>query len=83
MLGFKRFRHASITIAALSRCLTKPAVMALSHCRTIDANDLVEDLAHAAVVAARHASMAEARKVRCTLAEMRWRWTLKVLWAAA
>src|SRR5450759_4420822 len=24
-----------------------------------------------------------ARKARCVLAEMRWRWTLKVLWAAA
>ena len=47
--------------------------MALSRCRTIDANDLVDDRAHAAAVAARHVSMAEARKARCVLAEMRWR----------
>ena len=46
---------------------------ALSRCRTIDANDLVNDRAHAAAVAARHVSMAEARKARCVLAEMRWR----------
>ena len=47
--------------------------MALSRCRTIDANDLVDDRAHAAAVAERHVSMAEARKARCVLAEMRWR----------
>ena len=37
---------------------------ALSRCRTIDANDLADDRAHAAAVAARHVSVAEARKVR-------------------
>jgi hypothetical protein len=47
--------------------------MALSRCRTIGVNDLADDRAHAVAVAARHVSMAEARKARCVLAEMRWR----------
>ena len=47
--------------------------MALSRCRTKDANDLVDDLVYAAAVAERHVSMAEPRKARCVLAEMRWR----------
>ena len=51
-------------------CVLKTA---LSRCGTIDANDLVDNRAHAAAVAARHVSMAEARKARCVLAEMRWR----------
>ena len=59
------------------------AARALSRCRTIDANDLVDDRAYAAAVAERHVFMAEARKARCVPAEMRWRCTLKVLWAAA
>jgi len=47
--------------------------MALSRCRMMHANDLVDNYAHAAAAAVRHVSMAEARKVRCVLAEMRWR----------
>ena len=46
---------------------------ALSRCGTIDTNDLADDRAYAAAVAARHVSMAEARKTRCVVAEMRWR----------
>ena len=34
---------------------------------------------HAAATTSRHACMAEALKARCVLAEVRWRWTLKVL----
>ena len=34
---------------------------------------------HAAVVTSRHVCMAEARNARCVFAEMKWRWTLKVL----
>src|SRR5450631_4367090 len=37
----------------------------------------------ATATAARHTFIADARKARWVLAEMRWRWTLKVLWAAA
>ena len=36
-------------------------------------------LQHAAATTSRHACMAEALKARCVLAEVRWRWTLKVL----
>src|SRR5580704_10382785 len=34
---------------------------------------------HAAATTSRHACMADALKARCVLAEVRWRWTLKVL----
>jgi hypothetical protein len=34
---------------------------------------------HAAAVTSRHVCMAEARSARCVFAELRWRWTLKVL----
>ena len=34
-------------------------IKALSRCRTIDANDLIDDDAHAAAAVARHVSMAE------------------------
>ena len=37
----------------------------------------------ATATAARHISIADARKARCVLVEMRWRWTLKLLWVAA
>ena len=36
-------------------------------------------LAQAAAVTSRHVCVADARKARCVLAEVRWRWTLKVL----
>jgi hypothetical protein len=38
---------------------------------------------HATVTTSRQVCMAEALKARCVFAEIRWRWTLKVLWAAA
>ena len=34
---------------------------------------------HAAAATSRDVRMAEARNARCVLAEIRWRWTLKVL----
>jgi hypothetical protein len=37
----------------------------------------------AAAVAARHCSIASARKRRSVRREIRWRWRLKVLWTAA
>jgi hypothetical protein len=37
----------------------------------------------AAVTASRHVLIAAARKMRCVEAEVRWRWTLKVLKTAA
>ena len=46
---------------------------ALSRCRVIGAKDLVDDDTHAEAAAARHVSVAEARKARCILAEIRWR----------
>ncbi len=52
---------------ALSRCQGKNATFHdLSGCQ-------------AAATAVRHVSIAVARSVRCVWAEVRWRWTLKVL----
>ena len=36
-------------------------------------------LDYAATTTSRHVCMADARKARCVLAEVRWRWTLKML----
>jgi hypothetical protein len=38
---------------------------------------------HAAATTSRHACMADALKARCVLADVRWRWTVKVLYVAA
>jgi hypothetical protein len=38
---------------------------------------------HAAATTSRHACMADALKTRCILADVRWRWTLKVSYVAA
>jgi hypothetical protein len=37
----------------------------------------------AVATASRHVCIADALKARCVLAEVRWRWTLKVFWVAA
>src|SRR5208337_4122775 len=55
---------------------------ALSHYGTVDTAIPTCFSAHAAETTSRHVSMADALKARCVLAEVRWRWTLKVLWAA-
>src|SRR5208337_823581 len=55
---------------------------ALSHYQIERVTNLLAHQTHAAVTTSRHVSMADALKARCVLAEVRWRWTLKVLWAA-
>src|SRR5208283_2564987 len=62
--------HGHTPTMALSRCQRNARILRLEHFQ-------------ATVTAARHMSIADARKARCVLAEMRWRWTLKVLYAAA
>jgi hypothetical protein len=56
---------------------------ALSRCRRKSATALQLLKFQAAVTASRHVLIAAARKVRCVEAEVRWRWTLKVLKTAA
>jgi hypothetical protein len=58
-------------------------VRALSHCQIVHAANLLARQAHAAATTSCHVCMADALKARCVLAEVRWRWTLKVFWAAA
>ncbi len=52
---------------------------ALSHCRTNEAKSLRLAYFQAATTAVRHAFIADARNARCVWADVRWRWTLKVL----
>ena len=52
---------------------------ALSHYLKDHATNLLARRAHAAVTTSRHVCRAEARKTRCVLVEIRWRWTLNVL----
>jgi len=52
---------------------------ALSHYGTVDTAIPTGFFAHAAATTSRHVSIAHALKARCVLAEVRWRWTLKVL----
>ena len=52
---------------------------ALSHCQIVHATNLLAGWAHAAATTSCHVCMADALKARCVLAEVRWRWTLKVL----
>ena len=56
---------------------------ALSRCGRKSATGLQLLKFQAAVTASRHVLIAAARKVRCVEAEVRWRWTLKVLKTAA
>ena len=56
---------------------------ALSHYQIEYVANLLARRAHAAATTSRHVCRADALKARCVLAEVRWRWTLKVLWAAA
>ena len=46
-------------------------------------NFYASDIFYPTATASRHTFIAVARKARCVLAEIRWRWTLKVLYAAA
>ena len=54
-------------------------MQALSRYRMKSAIDPRLAFFQATATAARHMFIADARKARCVLAEMRWRWTLKVL----
>ena len=54
-------------------------IVALSRFRTKNAKSLRAPYFQAAATAVRHVSMAAARKARCVRADVRWRWTLKVL----
>jgi adenylate cyclase len=56
---------------------------ALSRCQRKSATGLLPLKFQAAVTASRHVLIAAARKVRCVEAEVRWRWTLKMLKTAA
>jgi hypothetical protein len=51
----------------------------MSRCRLKNAKGLQLLKVQAAVTASRHVFIAAARKVRCVEAEVRWRWTLKML----
>jgi hypothetical protein len=44
---------------------------------------VLTEVAHAAGTTSRHACMADALKARCVLADVRWRWTSKVLYLTA
>jgi len=57
--------------------------MALSRCQTEHVTNRLPRQVHAAATTSRHVCMAEALNARCVLAEVRWRWTLKILWGAA
>jgi small-conductance mechanosensitive channel len=57
--------------------------VALSHCRIEHAAILPACRTHVAATISCHVCIAEARKARCVLAEVRCRWTLKVFWTAA
>ena len=56
---------------------------ALSRYRMKNARGLRLAYFHATATAARHMFIADALKARCVLADVRWRWTLKVLYVAA
>ena len=56
---------------------------ALSHSQIERVTNLLARQAHAVATTSRHVCMADSLKSRCVLAEVRWRWTLKVLYAAA
>jgi hypothetical protein len=56
---------------------------ALSRCRAASAKCRHLRNCQVAATAVRHVVIAAARSARCVWAEVRWRWTLKVLWTAA
>jgi hypothetical protein len=66
-----------------NRSATAAQKRALSRCRRKSAMGLQLLKFQAVVTASRHVLIAAARKMRCVGAEVRWRWTLKVLKTAA
>jgi hypothetical protein len=77
------FLPATELAARIRRRDLSPVEVALSRCRRKSATGLQLLKFQAAVTASRHVLIAAARKVRCVEAEVRWRWTLKVLKTAA
>ena len=75
------FRRADLHGARLRASVLRPdrCAAALSHCQIEHVTNLLARQAHAAATTSRHVCIADARKARCVLAEVRWRWTLKVL----
>jgi hypothetical protein len=59
------------------------AICGSSRCQIARATNVLVRQAHAAAMTSCHVCMANALKVRCVLAEVRWRWTLKVFCVAA
>ena len=57
--------------------------LGLSHCHAASAKSRRLRNCQATATAVRHVVIAAARSTRCVWAEVRWRWTLKVLWTAA
>ena len=58
-------------------------VSALSYWQIEHVTNLLARQVHAAATTSRHVCRADSRKTRCVLADVRWRWTKKVLWTAA
>src|ERR1700730_15486396 len=52
-------------------------------CQIEHVTNLLARQLHAAATTSRHVCRADALKARCVLAEVRWRWTLKVFCVAA
>jgi hypothetical protein len=63
----------------LERRDTRAQIPAVSRYRMMNTRKLHLAYFQATATAARHMFIADARKARCVLAEVRWRWTLKVL----
>src|SRR5271165_5233878 len=72
-------RHLRRMLAPHSANSSYAIFMALSHCRSKSARELRLMDFQAAATASRHVVNAAARSTRCDLADVRWRWTLKVL----
>jgi AAA domain len=75
----ERMFDLSRDTAHLETLCRNTQAVALSHRRTEHATNLRLCRTQAAATASRHVCIADALKARCVLAEVRWRWTLKVL----
>ena len=77
--GARRVQDPRSAIAIGAVRVSKSVGTALSRCRAASAMCRRLRNCQAAVTAVRQVSIAAARSVRCVRAEVRWRWTLKVL----
>ena len=71
------------TIPAALMSLRYSVAAALSDYQIERVTNLLARRAHAAATTSRHVCIADALKARCVFPEVRWRWTLKALYAAA